>query len=286
MKTKRIFAVVIIFVLIIASYTLTRYINGENSIPDSHAANDTVKNNDAIPEADAESMNETEPDNQDEILAVTSSTGKYRAFTREYNSQMLYIYDNNARELDSIEVTPSLTTGITSIEWFDETKVAVYSHVNPSLGCLDIYDAATKENLVEKYCSYYAWTDGLDSLIYVEPAPHFSSKIGKTKIRNYDDDILYQTKKNVVIRGIAENEEGNLAVIAEKMTKYYDVEETKLLFLKKMNDNGISYYVSEQKKLNSHSIENLKWVSNQKVTYKAWKKKKSITFSKKERDLF
>ena len=79
------------------------------------------------------------------------------------------------------------------------------------MGCMSVYDISTLKLLFEKYCSEYSFGSTLESLIYTETAP---GNLGKTKIRNYEDELVYQTRKKEQITNLAVNEK-NSAIASE-----------------------------------------------------------------------
>lgn len=201
---------------------------------------------------------------EDEAIAICSEDRKYTVFVRNEDPQVLQIYNSEEKKLDQINVTPNLATDIMILEWFDQNQVAVWSHVNPSLGCLDIYDVNSLEKVVEKYCSSYSWTEGIDTLVYVEPAPHFSSDLGEEKVLNIDDEILYQTEKNELISSVDNNENEDLAIVVNKENNNFEIQSTDLVIL---NKKGKKYKVKEKMRLEKGAGREINWVNNKKISY-------------------
>lgn len=200
----------------------------------------------------------------DDAIAISSEDKKYTVFVRREERQKLYIYNAEEKKLDQIDVEPNLATDIMTLEWFDQNRVAVWSHVNPSLGCLDIYDLNSLEKVVEKYCSFYSWSEGIDTLVYVEPAPHFSSDLGEEIIRDMDDQILYQTKKNEIISSIDKNNNEDIAIVVNKKDESYETQSTDLVVLKR---KGKKYKVNEKIGLEKGEGREMNWLNNKKISY-------------------
>ena len=256
----------------------------KNSIPVTDRQEDNWQNHlgklDVDAEIDLENPeNAIQTDDNDSVLAISSEDNKYTVFVRGEECQKLYIYNTENNKLDQIDVAPDLTTDIMTLEWIGQDKVAVWSHVNPSLGCLDIYDVNSLQKLVEKYCSSYSLTEEIDSLVYVEPAPHFSSAIGEEKILNIDDEILYQTEKNEVISSIDNNDNEDIAIVVKKENENYETESTDLVVLKK---KGKKYKVKEKTGLKRGEGTEIDWINNNKISYSTRKegvnKVKKITY--------
>ncbi len=200
----------------------------------------------------------------DDAIAISSEDKKYTVFVRREECQVLYIYNADKKRLDQINVTPNLATDIMTLEWFDQNRVAVWSHVNPSLGCLDIYDVNSLEKVVEKYCSIFSWSDDIDTLIYVEPAPHFSSDLGEEKVLNIDDEILYQTKKNECIFLMDKNENEDIAIVVDKRNFNYEIQSTDLVIL---NKKGKKYKVKEKMRLEKGAGREMNWINHKEISY-------------------
>lgn len=200
----------------------------------------------------------------DDAIAISSEDKKYTVFVKGEDRQKLYIYNAEEKILDQIDVEPNLATDIMTLEWFDQNQVAVWSHVNPSLGCLDIYNVNSLEKVVEKYCSFYSWSEGIDTLVYVEPAPHFSSDLGEEKILNMDDQILYQTKKNEIISSIDKNNIEDIAIVVNKKDESYETQSTDLVVLKR---KGKKYKVKEKIGLEKGEGREMNWINNKRISY-------------------
>lgn len=200
----------------------------------------------------------------DDAIAISSEDKKYTVFVRREECQVLYIYNADKKRLDQINVTPNLATDIMTLEWFDQNRVAVWSHVNPSLGCLDIYDVNSLEKVVEKYCSIFSWSDDIDTLIYVEPTPHFSSDLGEEKVLNIDDEILYQTKKNECIFLMDKNENEDIAIVVDKRNFNYEIQSTDLVIL---NKKGNKYKVKEKMRLQKGAGREMNWINHKEISY-------------------
>lgn len=153
-----------------------------------------------------------------------------------------------------------------SLKWIDADQVAVWSHVNPSCGCLTLYDVNALKKLGEKYCSGYAWSEGMDSLVYVEPVPHNPSAIGEEKILNLnmDEETLYQTKKFDMIRSMDINNHGDIAILVDRVNKNFDRQSTKIMILKK---RGKKYKVKEKIGLKKGEGVEIQWVDHKTISY-------------------
>ncbi len=200
----------------------------------------------------------------DVALSIMSEDGKCKVFVKKDQRQKLYIHHVEEGRLDEIDVMPDLADAIMSLEWIDANQVAVWSHVNPSCGCLDIYDVNTLQKQEEKYCSKYAWSKGMDSLIYVEPVPHNPSAVGKEKILNLNDEFLYQTKKFVIIRSMDINDRGEIAIIVEKVNKNHDVQTAGIMILKK---KGNKYQAIKKIKLKNGGCGEIEWIDHKTISY-------------------
>ncbi len=200
----------------------------------------------------------------DDAIAISSEDKKYTVFVRREERQVLYIYNADEKRLDQINLTPNLATDIMTLEWFDQNRVAVWSHVNPSLGCLDIYDVNSLEKVVEKYCSIFSWSDDIDTLIYVEPAPHFSSDLGEEKVLNIDDEILYQTNKNEYIFLMDKNENEDIAIVVDKRNFNYEIQSTDMVIL---NKKGKKYKVKEKIHLEKGAGREMNWINHKEISY-------------------
>lgn len=281
MKKIYLLAVISVLGFGIGTYSFANYVKGENNIPETKRTSDgwlERKPLDAVEDVDIlDDMCEESFENKEEdetvvsedmdTLAISSRDGLYNVFVRTNNSRMLHIYNNKTNELDDVEMGLYLSTGIMSLEWLDDTKVAVFSHVNPSVGCLDIYDVVKKEVLFEEYCSEYSWTDGIESLVYVEPAPHLGRQIGNESLLNYEGEILYESGNTEKISEVAKNEEGDLAIILDNMTDRKEVQDTKLLILKSEENMEDSYEITEEKKVNGDEVENLTWENESTLSF-------------------
>ena len=158
------------------------------------------------------------------VLSAKSTEKSYTAYVREDESNVVYIQDRKTDKVKKILVEPHLASGIMSIEWFDDQTIIVYSHVSPYIGCASVYDVSTKKLIMEKNCSKYSFGDTLKSFVYVESAPR---NLGRDKIVNYKDKMVYQTKKNQSILDIVLNHKSN--DIAMVVGQYADDSETQRL---------------------------------------------------------
>lgn len=203
---------------------------------------------------------------EDEGLAIKSQDGKCKVFMKGNERLKLYIYHAEEEKLDEIDVRPMDTDigDIMSLGWIDTDQVAVFCHLSPSGGCLGIYDVNTLQKLEEKLCAEYSWVEGIDSLVYVEPAPRRSSEIGKEKILNADDEIIYQTKKFETIYSMDSNARGDIAIVVDKLNKYYDIQSRKLMILKK---NGKRYQVKEKISLKDGEGGEFEWIDYKTISY-------------------
>jgi len=197
------------------------------------------------------------------VLEARSSL--YEIYVQEGEKQKLYVYNTRTGQTDSIKIEPDMATEIMSLKWLAPGKAAVFSHVNPSTGYLSIYGLDMKELLFERYCSSYAWHDSLESLVYVEPAPHFSEKYGEEKILNWEDRVLYQTGKKEVISEFAINSKGDMAVVTIKNPAEEDQPVNQILYLKK---KGIKYRLTGRKRMKrGKRIYDIKWLDDKRISF-------------------
>lgn len=57
-------------------------------------------------------------------------------------------------------------------------------------------------------------------MIYVLPAPHFAEYSGKEKVMNANDEVLYQTAKNELVKKLSVNETtGELVLVLTNINK-------------------------------------------------------------------
>ncbi len=194
------------------------------------------------------------------VLSAKSTEKSYTAYVREDESNVVYIQDRKTDKVKKILVEPHLASGIMSIEWFDDQTIIVYSHVSPYIGCASVYDVSTKKLIMEKYCSKYSFGDTLKSFVYVESAPR---NLGKDKIINCKDKLVYQTKKNQCIQDIVLNPENN--DIAMVVGKYADDSETQHLQVVILEKRGNKYTKVKSQKIKSDTIDSIRWKSNKKV---------------------
>lgn len=205
----------------------------------------------------ATQMKQTEPQY---VLSAKSTEESYKAYVREDESNVVYIQDRKTDKLKKILVEPHLASGIMSMEWFDDQKIIVYSHVSPFMGCVSVYDVSTKKLLLEKYCSKYSFGDTLDSFVYVKAAPHNS---GKNKIINCKDKMVYQTKKNQGILDIVLNHKSN--DIAMVVGQYADDSETQRLQVIILEKRGDKYLKVKSQKIKSSEVDSVRWKGDEKV---------------------
>lgn len=194
------------------------------------------------------------------VLSAKSTEKSYTAYVREDESNVVYIQDRKTDKVKKILVEPHLASGIMSMEWFDNQTIIVYSHVSPYIGCASVYDVSTKKLLLEKYCSKYSFGDTIDSFVYVKAAPR---NLGRDKIINYKDKMVYQTKKNQCIRDIVLNHKSN--DIALVVGKYADDSETQHLQIEILEKRGSKYIKVKSQKLKSGTIDSIRWKNNEKV---------------------
>lgn len=204
-------------------------------------------------------MKQTESESQ-HVLSAKSTEGSYKAYVRGDESNVVYIQDRKTDKVKKILVEPHLASGIMSIEWFDDQTIIVYSHVSPYIGCASVYDVSTKKLIMEKYCSKYSFGNTLKSFVYVESAPR---NLGRDKIVNYKDKLVYQTKKNQCIRDIVLNHENN--DIALVVGKYADDSETQRLQVEILEKRGNKYIKVKSQKLKSGTIDSIRWKGDEKV---------------------
>lgn len=173
----------------------------------------------------------------DSVLAALSSDGKYEVYTKSGDDRNVYLYDKQTENIEKIKVENDLDleTMIMSLKWINKKEFAVISHVNPSLSCLSVYNAKTKEKKMEKFGSLFKWKDeDYNSLIYVLPAPHFAEYSGKEKVMNANDEVLYQTAKNELVKKLSVNETtGELVLV---LTNINEKDEQKVILPGKSGD--------------------------------------------------
>lgn len=194
------------------------------------------------------------------VLSAKSTEGSYMAYVREDESKVLYIQNQKMDKMEKILVEPHLASGIMSMEWFDDQKIIVYSHVSPYIGCVSVYDASSKKLLLEKFCSKYSFGDTLKSFVYVEAAPR---NLGGDKIINCKDKLVYQTKKNQCIQNIVLNHKNN--DIALVVGKYADDSETQHLRVVILEKRGNKYIKVKSQKIKWDGVDYIRWKSNEKV---------------------
>lgn len=205
----------------------------------------------------ATQMKPTEPQY---VLSAKSTEKSYTAYVREDESKVLYIQDQKTNKMEKILVEPHLASGIMSMEWFDNQTIIVYSHISPHIGCASVYDVSTKKLIMEKYCSKYSFGNTLKSFVYVESAPR---NLGRDKIVNYKDKLVYQTKKNQCIRDIVLNHENN--DIALVVGKYADDSETQRLQVVFLEKRGNKYIKVKSQKIKPREVDSIRWKGDEKV---------------------
>lgn len=205
----------------------------------------------------ATQMKSTEPQY---VLSAKSTEKSYTAYVREDESKVLYIQDQKTNKMEKILVEPHLASGIMSMEWFDDQTIIVYSHISPHIGCASVYDVSTKKLIMEKYCSKYSFGNTLKSFVYVESAPR---NLGRDKIVNYKDKLVYQTKKNQCIRDIVLNHENN--DIALVVGKYADDSETQRLQVVFLEKRGNKYIKVKSQKIKPREVDSIRWKGDEKV---------------------
>lgn len=251
-----------------------------------------VKGNLDIPETKEQSANwETEPDSsevddsevdkENRILAAVSPNGNYEIFTKEGDLQTVFIYHKKLNKVEKIKVEDELllTTGVMSLSWVNDEEIAVESHVNPSLNCLDIYQIKNKKKVLEKYGTLFEW-EGEDytSMTYVLPAPHFSDYIGKEEVKDFDDNTLYQTEKNEVIENIAVNEQNeNLAVITSMKDMKKGTKKNRKLYMMEKKA-GKNYKKVKEENLSDKKVDTLDWSGKGKVVLKTDGRKRTVQY--------
>lgn len=142
-------------------------------------------------------------DMEGEILAVRSKNGQYTAFTKcvGEDKQVLHIYNQSMKKLDDVKVGDDiLGSDIMSLEWMGEKQIAVMSHISPTTGCLDVYDVEKKENVFHVNCTDYAWSNEVESIVYVEPVSRFQT--GNIHLLDYRGNVLYETGEKEMIEDI------------------------------------------------------------------------------------
>lgn len=240
MKKHIIYTITVICIIL----TATTLVTGKNTTGKTNAAYVTR-------------MKQTE---QQYVLSAKSTEKSYTAYVREDESNVVYIQDRKTDKVKKILVEPHLASGIMSIEWFDNQTIIVYSHVSPYMGCASVYDVSTKKLIMEKYCSKYSFGNTLKSFVYVESAPR---NLGKDKILNCKDKLVYQTKKNQCIRDIVLNHKSN--DIAMVVGQYADDSETQRLQVVILEKRGNKYIKVKSQKLKSGTIDSIRWKNNEKV---------------------
>lgn len=194
------------------------------------------------------------------VLSAKSTEKSYTAYVREDESNVVYIQDRKTDKVKKILVEPHLASGIMSMEWFDDQTIIVYSHVSPYIGCASVYNVATKKLIMEKYCSKYSFGDTLKSFVYVESAPR---NLGKDKILNCKDKLIYQTKKNQCIRDIVLNHKSN--DIAMVVGQYADDSETQRLQVVILEKRGNKYIKVKSQKIKPREVDSIRWKGDEKV---------------------
>lgn len=194
------------------------------------------------------------------VLSAKSTEKSYTAYVREDESNVVYIQDRKTDKVKKILVEPHLASGIMSIEWFDDQTIIVYSHVSPYIGCASVYDVSTKKLIMEKNCSKYSFGDTLKSFVYVESAPR---NLGRDKIVNYKDKMVYQTKKNQSILDIVLNHKSN--DIAMVVGQYADDSETQRLQVVILEKRGDKYLKVKSQKIKSSEVDSVRWKGDEKV---------------------
>lgn len=194
------------------------------------------------------------------ILSAKSTKGSYRAYVRKDESKVMYIQDQKTDKMEKILVEPHLASGIMSMEWFDDQTIIVYSHISPHIGCASVYDVSTKKLIMEKYCSKYSFGNTLKSFVYVESAPR---NLGRDKIVNYKDKMVYQTKKNQSILDIVLNHKSN--DIAMVVGQYADDSETQCLQVVILEKRGDKYLKVKSQKIKSREVDCVRWKGDEKV---------------------
>ena len=224
------------------------------------AATTLVTSKNTTDKANAAYVTQMKKSESQYVLSAKSTEKSYTAYVREDESNVVYIQDRKTDKVKKILVEPHLASGIMSIEWFDDQTIIVYSHVSPYIGCASVYDVSTKKLIMEKYCSKYSFGDTLKSFVYVESAPR---NLGKDKIINCKDKLVYQTKKNQCIQDIVLNPENN--DIAMVVGKYADDSETQHLQVVILEKSGNKYTKVKSQKIKSDTIDSIRWKSNKKV---------------------
>lgn len=202
----------------------------------------------------------------------------------EGGGQNLYVYDKETEQTNCITVGTDISNGIMSLEWLAPDIAAVFSHVSPYTGCLSIYALETKKLIFERYCSRYAWHDNLQSIVYVEPTPHFS---GKEKILDMQDRVLYQTGKWEAVSEIAVNSAGELAVVTKKDPSQCALchppddnitPVNRVLILRK---RGKKYHLIKSKKMKGEkNISDLQWLDDGRIAFDVNGKHHELTAEK------
>ena len=224
------------------------------------AATTLVTSKNTTDKANAAYVTQMKKSESQYVLSAKSTEKSYTAYVREDESNVVYIQDRKTDKVKKILVEPHLASGIMSIEWFDDQTIIVYSHVSPYIGCASVYDVSTKKLIMEKYCSKYSFGDTLKSFVYVESAPR---NLGKDKIINCKDKLVYQTKKNQCIQDIVLKPENN--DIAMVVGKYADDSETQHLQVVILEKRGNKYTKVKSQKIKSDTIDSIRWKSNKKV---------------------
>lgn len=105
---------------------------------------------------------------------------------------------------------------ILSVEWMNSQQIAVECHVNPSLDCFTVYDVQKKKFTYEAYGYDFVWKDGdIKTVVYIEAPPHCSKKGGTYAIKNYDEEVVYQSKDELMTLGFDENGDITFEVMKE-----------------------------------------------------------------------
>lgn len=119
------------------------------------------------------------------------------------------ITDKN-NETFKIVLENIMYTYIEDFSWIDDTRIALWTHVNPSLQVYVVMGADSK-SMVGVYKGLgFAWNKNKDRLYYVKPSPQFSEEHVGDEIVDDEDNIYYKTESGTFIRGtiaISDDEE-------------------------------------------------------------------------------
>ncbi len=163
------------------------------------------------------------------------------------------LVDVKSGQVTDIKLENNSSTGFLYLEWLNNNRIGVISHINPSLEEYDIIDATSGIQTEQHFGVGFSWLG--DRLYFNKPRPHFADgDKGKNKIMDDKGGILYESPDNVMIIGGPNfDEQGKSVAFFE-----YDTlnEEVTLVVGDHLNDKSIKI----NKKMKWHSdIGRVKW---------------------------